>query len=170
MKRLVLLTYLAACGAATHGEDTLTDSIRAFNDDIWWSKFETAAIFLPATERAQFVDDWDERAKDLKITEYDVVRVTRKTDAEARVQVKLEWYKSSEGTVHETHALQTWERRGKHWMLVDESRMRGSEMPGLPEPLQKDEPAPRKDEPAARKDEPAARKDEPAARTPGLDR
>jgi hypothetical protein len=138
MKRFVLLTCLAACGGAMHNQDTLGDSIRAFNDDVWWAKFETAAIFVPVAQRAQFVDEWDERAKDLKITQYDVVAVTRKSDAEARVHVKLEWYKSSEGTVHETHALQTWERRGKQWLIVDESRVRGSEMPGLPEPLQKD--------------------------------
>ena len=30
--------------------------------------------------------------------------------------------------------MQTWERHGKAWMMVDETRVRGAEMPGLPEP------------------------------------
>jgi hypothetical protein len=37
--------------------------------------------------------------------------------------------------VHETHALQTWERHGKVWWMVDEARLRGAEMPGLAEPV-----------------------------------
>ena len=57
---------------------------------------------------------------------------------EARVQVKISWYKASEGTVHETHALQTWERQGKTWLMVEEKRLRGSEMPGLSESVMKD--------------------------------
>ena len=50
----------------------------------------------------------------------------------------MEWYSDSEGTVHETHATQTWEKRGKDWMMVDEARLKGTEMPGLPEPLMTD--------------------------------
>ena len=148
-RRLVLAVCIAGCGAAGHSQDTLAESVRAFNDDVWWSKFDTAADFVPTSQRADFLDGWDERGKDLKITEYDVVKVTRKTDTEARVQVKLEWYKTTDNTVHETSAVQTWERHGKHWMLVDESRLRGDTMPGLPEPMQKDEPA-HKDEHASR--------------------
>jgi hypothetical protein len=35
--------------------------------------------------------------------------------------------------------IQTWEKHGKGWLLVDERRLRGHEMPGLPEPLAKDD-------------------------------
>jgi hypothetical protein len=31
--------------------------------------------------------------------------------------------------------MQTWEKHGKGWLLVDETRVHGPEMPGLPEPL-----------------------------------
>jgi hypothetical protein len=141
MKPLAFVMLVAGCGAAGgHSEDTLGDVVRVFNDDVRWSKFDTAAVFIPTTQRERFLDDWDERAKDLKITEYDIVKVTRKSEAEAKVQIKLEWYKDSEGKVHETSEMQTWERRKKQWMLVDEARVRGDEMPGLAEPLQKDEP------------------------------
>jgi hypothetical protein len=37
--------------------------------------------------------------------------------------------------------MQTWEKHGKGWFLVDESRVRGTEMPGLPEPLATDKTA-----------------------------
>ena len=139
MKAIVIgVLFAAGCGAMAHSGETLDDSVRAYNEGIRWSRFETAATHVPAAQRAQFVDDWDQRAKDLRITDYEVVKVEPKNDHEAKVEVKLEWYKDSEGTVHETRAQQTWERHGHLWLLVDEARLRGTEMPGLPEPMMKD--------------------------------
>jgi hypothetical protein len=142
MKRLAwILTLgllLAACGAAPRAGETLVDSIRAYNDGVRWGRFEVAASHIPAKQRSQFVDDNDDRAKDLKITQYDVVNVEQHGDREAKVHIKMEWYSDREGTVHETHATQTWEKHGKDWMMVDEARLKGTEMPGLPEPLMTD--------------------------------
>lgn len=127
---------LLACGAPqVRTEEDLSDSIRQFNDGVRWERFAVAASSIPPAQRSQFVDDMDERASDVKITDYEVVRVDPRGRTEASVHVKLSWYKASEGTVHETHALQTWERHGKAWWMVDESRMRGAEMPGLAEPV-----------------------------------
>ena len=149
MKAMLLVLLLTACGAAPRAGDTLVDSIRAYNDGVRWGRFEVAASHIPAKERSQFVDDSDERAKDLKITQYDVVNVEQKGEREAKVHIKMEWYSDREGTVHETHAVQQWEKRGKDWMMVDESRLKGTEMPGLPEPLMTDatKPAPEKTRP-----------------------
>jgi hypothetical protein len=139
MKTAMLVVALAACGSGLgKQENTLAESVTEFNEALRWSQFSNAAVHLPAKQRSQFVDEWDERAKDLKITQYDVVKVDQKGSRSASVQVKMEWYKDSEGTVHETHAIQTWEKHGKGWFLVDESRLRGVEMPGLPEPVAKD--------------------------------
>jgi hypothetical protein len=138
MKQLALV-MLVACGTlAPKSEDTLTESIRSYNEGVRWSRFQVAAVHVPPPQRAQFVDDWDERVKDLKITDYEVVKVDQPRETEAHVEVKMEWYMGSEGKVHETRAVQTWEKRGKMWFVVDESRLRGTEMPGLPEPLMKD--------------------------------
>jgi hypothetical protein len=140
MKKLALaIMVLSACGGmAAKDGDTLADSVRQYNDGVRWSRFEVAADHIPPKQRPQWVDDWDQRAKDLKITDYEIVKVEAKSRREAKVQVKVEWYKDSEGKVHETHALQTWERHGKIWLIVDEARLRGTEMPGLQEPVAKD--------------------------------
>lgn len=138
--RAVLITVLFfGCAAAQlHSENDLSESIQQFNDGIRWERFSVAATSIPPPQRAQFVDDMDERASDVKITDYDVVKVDPRGDREAHVQVKLSWYKASQGTVHETHAIQTWERHGKIWWMVDETRLRGAEMPGLSESVMKD--------------------------------
>ena len=143
MRKLILIAVIVSagvgCGALVpKTTETLDESVRSYNEGVLWQRYANAAIHVPPKLRAQFVDDWDQRSKDLKITSYDVVKVENKGSKEAHVQIKLEWYKDSEGVVHETHAVQTWERRDKLWIIVDESRLRGTEMPGLPEPLMKD--------------------------------
>jgi hypothetical protein len=139
MRAALITVVLSACAAAqVHSENDLSESIRQFNDGVRWERFSVAASSIPPPQRAQFVDEMDQRAGDLKITDYDVVKVDPRGEREAHVQVKLSWYKASEGTVHETHAIQTWERHGKIWLMVDETRLRGAEMPGLTESVMKD--------------------------------
>jgi hypothetical protein len=130
---LALGLVLAACGAntAAQSRETLADSIRMYNDGVRWQRFTVAASLLPERERGRFADEMDQRANEVKITDYEIVRVDTKADREAKVQVKLSWYRESEGKLFETHAMQTWERRGKSWLMVDEARLRGAEMPGL---------------------------------------
>ncbi|HEY0253242.1 MAG TPA: hypothetical protein VGC41_17030 [Kofleriaceae bacterium] len=139
MKHLLVVLMLAACGGPPRAGDTLADTIRNYNDGVRWGRFEVAAKSIPVKQRSEFVDDNDERAKDLKITQYDIVNVDQKGSREAKVHIKMEWYSDREGLLHETHAVQTWEKQGKDWMLVDESRLKGTEMLGLQEPMAKDD-------------------------------
>lgn len=135
---LALATTAVACGGAAKSMDTLNDTVRAYNEGVRWGRFTSAAAYIPPAQRAQRVDEWDQRAKDLDITDYEILNVVTHGDREAKVEVKVSWYKESEGTLHETNAVQTWEKRGKAWLMVDEARLRGTEMPGLPEPVMKD--------------------------------
>lgn len=129
-----LFLIAAACGGGQQTE-TLAESIRSFNEGVRWQRFEVAAVSIPPRERSNFVEAMDERTKDLRITDYEIVRVDRFSAAAAKVQVKVSWYRDSEGLLKETHAMQRWERKGKAWLMVDQTRYRGDEMPGLLEPL-----------------------------------
>lgn len=130
--RAIWFVVLAGCASAKQG-DTLADSVRQYNDGVRWERFAVAAVHVPPKERASFLDEADERAHDVKITEYDIVGIDPKGDREATVQIKMSWYRDSEGTLRETQALQHWEKHGKTWWMVDETRLKGHEMPGLME-------------------------------------
>jgi hypothetical protein len=133
MKSMLLVV---ACAAACHppkSGETLGESVRAYNEGVRWERFDVAAVHVPPKERSQFADDADQRAKDLRITEYDIVRVDQKAKGVAEVQIKIGWYLDSEGKLRETHTKQMWERHGKTWLIVDETRLRGQEMPGIRE-------------------------------------
>ena len=114
---------------------TLSESVRTYNDSVRWERFGVAANHVPPEQRSQFVDDADQRAKDVKITDYEVVRIDKRGEKTAEVHIKVSWYRDSEGTLRETQAMQTWERHDRLWVIVEESRLRGAEMPGLPEAL-----------------------------------
>jgi hypothetical protein len=120
----------AACGAPRDGE-TLIDSVRTYNEGIRWSRITVAASRIPPAERADFVDEWDKLDDELEITDYEVVQVAQQGNRHAEVQVKFTWYLDREGVVHETQAIQDWERHGKVWIKVGERRLRGEPMPGV---------------------------------------
>jgi hypothetical protein len=140
MKSIPLLVCIVAACHAPRSGDTLGESVRAYNEGVRWERFSAAAVHVPPAERSQFVDDADQRAKDLRITDYEVIGVEQKGDRLAEVQVKMSWYLDSEGKLRETHAKQTWERHGKTWWIVDEARTRGVEMPGLRETALREAP------------------------------
>lgn len=139
MRSVLFSVLLVACGAPqARSESDLSESIRTFNEGVRWERFAAAATAIPPAWRSQFIDEMDQRASDLKISDYEIVDVASRGDQQARVQIKLSWYKAAEGTVHETHAIQTWERHGKVWWMVEETRLRGAEMPGLSGPVMRD--------------------------------
>lgn len=133
---LVLIASLAACGAAAqHPEESISEQVRLYNEDLRWGRFEAAATHLPEKHRSDRIDEWDQSGKDLKITDFEIVRIDPRGTDGARAQVKVSWYLESEQILRETSAVELWERKGKLWTLVDEQRLRGHEMPGLREPL-----------------------------------
>ena len=132
--KAIWLVVLLAC-RVPKSMPTLAESIRTYNEGVRWERFAVAANHVPAAHRSQFVDEADQRSKDVRITDYEIVRVDKLAEDEAKVHVKVSWYRNSQGTLRETQAMQTWERQGRLWVIVDEARLRGDEMPGLPEPL-----------------------------------
>ena len=134
MRSLVLLIGLAACGGAQAHVDDLMEAVRGYNEGVRWERYPMAAAHVPVKERDQFIEEREDLEKELHISDYEVVRMGGAKGDKATIEVKYTWFKDSEGIVRETRALQSWERHGKAWMIVDERRTKGPEMPGLREP------------------------------------
>ena len=129
---LAILVLAAGCVPPSGQAFALTDAVRTYIEGVKWERFENAAAVLPPRERNAFLDERDLLAKDLRITDTEILRVTQR-ERRAEVQVKLTWYSDREGVVHDSVATQRWERQGKVWRLIDEFRARGEAMPGLRE-------------------------------------
>ncbi len=126
-----LALALAGCGGGQQRE-ALMASVTTYNEGVRWERFSAAAAAVPPAERDAFLDEREALADDLKITDYEVVRVAEK-GARAEVQVKVTWFLDSRGSVHDTWVRQRWERQGHTWRVVDERRVRGEAMPGVAE-------------------------------------
>jgi len=144
---IIVTASLVGCGGAQQRADNLMEAVRGYNEDVRWERYPSAAARVPSRERDLFIDEREEVEKDLHISDYELVKVTGAKSAQdkATIEVKYTWFKESEGVVRETRALQTWERHGKSWLIIDEHRTKGPEMPGLPEPDAEPAPAPETD-------------------------
>jgi hypothetical protein len=159
---LAVLGALASpgCGAAQRDVEPLDASLRVYNDGLRWQRFDDSASRLPAAQRDDFLDERDQLHEDLRISDYEVIRVRYDgKQRRAKVQIKYTWYLESRGVVHETHAVQTWQRGDTIWILRNERFLRGEPMPGL------DGDASKSETPAATPEPPA----EPSTDAPEQD-
>jgi hypothetical protein len=124
----------AGCGGAQKRGDELMASVTTYNDGVRWGRFAAAAAVVPPAEREDFVDERDDLEDDLRISDWQLVKVKAVGERRARVQIEYTWFLDSVGTVHETQAEQRWELHGKAWLMVDERYKKGEPMPGLADP------------------------------------
>jgi hypothetical protein len=131
--RVLAFALLLACGASPKASDMLIESSTAYQEGVRWGRYEDAALHLPAEQRDHFLDERDRLGKDLRIDDYEVVRVHLQNGQKAaRVRVKYTWHLDSVGKVHETVTEQNWTRRERHWLLESEFVKRGEPLPGIP--------------------------------------
>jgi hypothetical protein len=138
---LVLALSLAApavagCAGRAKKTENFMASVRGYNEGVKWHRFTRAAKHLTRQERTPFLRERAELEKELRIVEWEILEVEY-AGAQRRaadVRVRYTWHLDREGIVHETTATQTWELRGKRWIMAEEVRVLGPEMPGVAEP------------------------------------
>lgn len=135
MLAAVCMVAALGAGACTGSQRTppLDEALRTYNDGVRWQRFTVAAAHVPAPRRDDFLDQRDQVGEDLRISEYEVIRVRYDRSGRlARVHVKFVWHLDSRGVVHTTHTVQSWQFQGKGWVLAGERHLRGQPMPGVP--------------------------------------
>jgi hypothetical protein len=144
MTRFVIFCMaLAACGTSVGQKQTerLIESSTGYQEGMRWGRFEDAAAYVPPEERDGFLDERDRLGEDLRIDDYEVLRVHMQNGHKAaRVRVKYTWHLDSVGRVFETVTEQKWARHGQQWLLEEEIVQRGEAMPGMPEKLPEESP------------------------------
>lgn len=134
----VLVAGIALASACMTPQRTqpLREVVRSYNDGVRWQRFNLAAAHVAASSRDDFLDRRDQLSEDLRISDYEIIRV-RYDDAQhqARVHIKFTWHLDSRGVVHTTHVVQSWQHSKKTWILAGEKHLRGEPMPGV-EPRQ----------------------------------
>jgi hypothetical protein len=135
MRRYALLLpfLLVACAnqGAKHTENLL-DASRGYEEGLRWGRYEDAAARRLPPDREAFLDDRDALAENLRIDDYEVIRVhVDHTHAHAHLTVKYTWHLDDEGVVRETVVEEDWVRKGADWFVEHDSKKRGDDMPGV---------------------------------------
>ena len=126
------LAALAACSSPQKRTESLLETSVKFQEGLRWARFEDAASHVPPAEREAFLDEHDKLGDNLRIDDYEVIRVHFKDGhEEAQVQVKYSWHLDGEGIVKETVTDQLWKLHGSAWWLEEEAKKRGEDMPGI---------------------------------------
>jgi hypothetical protein len=129
-----VIVFLFACGGSKKNNEYM-DQFRAYNDGIRWRAPGTAAAHIPVGERADFLEERADIDEDLRIADYEILRVGMNRDLDkATLSVEYQWHLDSRGIVYKTVTRQSWERNDDQWIMVEEKRVRGEPMPGVPEP------------------------------------
>ncbi len=127
---LLALLLLLACGGTQRGNEDLLNNIRAYQEGLRWRRYEQAADFVRPDDRSQFLDRREEIDKNLRIDDYEVVRVTLSEGRqEAVAQIRYTWHLDTVGTVHETVMEDRWKKEKPGWRIVETKHKRGEEMP-----------------------------------------
>ena len=128
--------FAAGCGAMPKPSETLISELRGYNEGLRWQQHVKAAVRIPPDERDDFIDERALLEEELRISDYEVTRLSY-TDEErtrAHVRVRWSWHLDRKGIVYTTTTGQEWRRYGKHWLMVEERRVSGEPMPGMAEP------------------------------------
>jgi hypothetical protein len=132
----IALGSTVACGSRAQRTESFMTSMRTYNDGMRWQRWSHAASHIPSAERTAFLDERNELEKELRIDDWELLRLDYSGDRQSRAKarVRYTWHLDNEGLVHETTTVQRWQRHGKRWLLDDEIRSVGKKMPGVAEP------------------------------------
>ena len=118
---LGLALCMLACAGPNAGE-SLRASVGTYNQSIRWKRYNTAARFLAADKRADFLEQYLSVEDDLHVQSFEVRSVStyeREGNQVADVILVAEAYLLPSTVVRKTTIVQTWQFQNGGWELVD---------------------------------------------------
>jgi hypothetical protein len=130
---------IAGMGYST--EDRVTQAARDYNEGVRWGRLEKAADFLNKESRDRFYERHKNVEDELEIADMEIVSLTvDKSDKKvtrAVANVEYTWTLKRVGLLEKTTTEQKWEERSHDWVLVSETRKKGSPLTIFDEPTRK---------------------------------
>jgi hypothetical protein len=136
---------IAGMGYST--QDRVTEAAREYNDGVRWGRLEQAADHLQKDARDRFYERHKNVEDELEIADMEIVSLkvdkSDKKVTRATASVEYTWSLKRVGLVEKTITEQKWEEHNRDWVMVAETRKRGSPLTIFDEPAKsaKDEPA-----------------------------
>jgi len=126
-----------ACGGNTAltTRERLQKSVTRYNQAVRWSNSDVAAGYLPAAERARYLEEHS-RPDAAAVVDYDVESVTPDYANDiAVVLVRFDWQDPDSITIRTTRIRQVWKLEDKEWVLHSRTEVKERKGGGKPAPL-----------------------------------
>jgi hypothetical protein len=117
----------------------VTNAAREYNNDVRWGRYDQAADHIAKEQRDRFVERHTSLEEDLEIADFELVNiVVDKGKQTATARVDYTWTLKNRGIVEKTTTKQTWERHDSHWIMAQETRVKGAPLVLFDEPAKQD--------------------------------
>ena len=121
------------CAMAASRRDNLVRNVEHYHDGLRWRRYEDAAQHIAPKDREAFLDQSEKWDKELRIVDFEVPRVKWQAGGtQALVQIKVTWYRESQGIIHHTLLEQSWRSQGTLWQVQHEVVKDGKRLLILP--------------------------------------
>jgi hypothetical protein len=139
---LVAILYSSCItGMGYSAQDRITQAAREYNDGVRWGRLEQAASHLSKDSRPQFYERHKSVEDELEIADYELVSLdldkSDKKITRAVARVQYTWTLKRVGLLEKTYTEQKWEEQGYKWVLMSETRTKGSPLTLFDEPAKK---------------------------------
>jgi hypothetical protein len=133
-KIFFIFIILAGCAPIKKKRDlaALEPAVLQFYSQLKWYRGTIAKAYIHPKLRPAFLDAIDAAAKDIKISDIKVIRITpvHKKDI-AKVRLRVVWFHKGEMIVHNSLVEDTWKMFGKNWMKIKSKVIKGKKVPIL---------------------------------------
>ena len=125
-------------GMGYSAKDRVKTAAEEYNEGIRWGKLEQAGIHIKKDLRKKFWDRYKAVEDDLEIADSEMISLevdkTDKKHDRATCRVQYSWSLKQVGLVEKTSTEQKWEEEKGEWVLVSETRTKGSPLAIFDEP------------------------------------
>jgi hypothetical protein len=132
---LLALLVLGAATACMHypsAAQKLQKSVMTYNHCIRWQQWKSAAQFIPAAKRDDFLAQKEAQQATFRVTEMEIRDVDHNDAAEpptAKVVVDFTWHRYPSLTMQHTRVRQTWKLLNDAWILEGQEEIVAEEEP-----------------------------------------
>jgi hypothetical protein len=137
---LALAAALAipSCMQYPGAAEKLQKSVTLYNQAIRWQQWKTAASFIPAAKRQDFIAQKEATQDTLQVTEMEIRDVEHDDTVDppvAKILVEFTWHRYPSLRVQQTRVRQTWKYLGDAWILDGQEEVVVEEKPTTAEQM-----------------------------------
>lgn len=123
------IATVSGCQATSH--EALVEALDNYVRGVRWRNDELMARHIPNEDRNEF-DERSAALSEIRISHCELAQLVFLSKDRAKAIIRVDWYSLRDGSIRSSIIEQTWERKNKEWLIVEQQKTRGAPMPLFP--------------------------------------